>query len=324
MKIISGIRPTGTLHVGNYLGAIKNWLPLQEQEECLFFLADLHALTTGQGENLRDITLMTAAIYLACGLKPGSIFIQSHIHEHAELNWLLSCHVPMGWLSRMTQFKEKAENQEKAMLGLFAYPVLMAADVLLYDGTHVPVGEDQKQHVELIRDIALSVNHRYGNDIFVVPEPMIQKVGARIMSLRNADAKMGKSNTSDYERINLLDTDEMIADKIKKSTTDSYPMPTTIEELDTRKEVKNLLTIHALCAQQTLEQSIQQFAGRGFGTFKKELTDAVIHTVAPIREKALMYQNDETYLIDILKLGQEKAQSKAKETLNRVKDYMKL
>ena len=271
-----------------------------------------------------QITLNTAALYLACGLKPGSIFIQSQVHEHTELSWLLSCHTPMGWLSRMTQFKEKAEHQEKAMLGLFSYPVLMAADVLLYDVTHVPVGEDQKQHVELIRDIALSMNHKYGQDLFVIPEPLIQKMGARIMSLRHADEKMGKSNTSDYERINLLDTNDLIAEKIKKATTDSYPMPLALQELEARQSIKNLLTIYALCAQKTLEESLELFSGQGLGAFKSALTDVVIHTVAPIREKALSYQEDENYLLEILKLGQEKAQKKAQVTLRRVKDFLRL
>lgn len=324
MKIVSGIRPTGVLHLGNYLGAIKNWIPLQEQNECLFFLADLHALTTAQGTDIKKNTYTTAATYLACGIKPGSIFIQSQIHEHAELGWLLSCHTPLGWLNRMTQFKEKAENKEKACLGLYAYPTLMAADVLLYHATHVPVGEDQKQHVELIRDIAISINHKYEKEIFTVPEPIIQKVGARIMSLRDSESKMGKSNTSDFERINLLDSNDLINEKIKKAVSDSFPLPSTLEELEIRKEAKNLLTIFSLITPQTLEQTITQFAGQNFSILKKELGEAMVNIISPIREKIELYLKDISELNQILKQGLDKAHPLAQKTLRKTMEALRL
>lgn len=324
MKMVSGIRPTGQIHLGNYLGAIQQWIPLQEKSECLFFIADLHALTTNQGDDIKTSSYNTAAVYLACGIEPGSIFVQSHVHEHAELGWILSCHTPLGWLHRMTQFKEKGENQDKAALGLLAYPALMAADVLLYDATHVPVGEDQKQHVELIRDIALSMNHHYKSEIFTVPEPLIQKVGARIMSLRDGSAKMGKSNTSDFERINLWDTDDMIVNKIKKATTDAYPMPSILSELDERKEVKNLLTIYSLASQKSLEESIAEFSGQGFAPFKTALADAIVALIAPIRTKMLAFQNDKGELDRILKEGALKAQATASKKMSNVFNSVKL
>ncbi|USO02439.1 MAG: tryptophan--tRNA ligase [Alphaproteobacteria bacterium] len=325
MKIVSGIRPTGVLHIGNYFGAIQNWLTLQGNAECLFFMADLHALTTDQGQDIQKSTYDTAALYLACGIKPGSIFIQSHIQEHTELAWILACHTSMGWLNRMTQFKEKASNKEKANLGLYAYPTLMAADVLLYDATHVPVGEDQKQHVELARDIAISMNSKYKHDIFTVPEPMIQKMGARIMSLRHADQKMGKSNASDYERINLLDSDELIIEKVKKATSDSFPtLPETMNELEDRPAVKNLYTIYAMSMKFTMEQTVKYFEGKNFAFLKKELSDALINVVGPIREKAKTYQEDRASVTKVLEEGREKAQIKASKMVKGIKDILKL
>ena len=325
MKIVSGIRPTGQLHLGNYLGAIRNWIPLQEHHDCLFFIADLHALTTHHGESLYHTSLDTAAIYLACGINPGTIFIQSHIPEHSELSWILSCHTPLGWLNRMTQFKEKsAKNQDTSMLGLLAYPVLMAADVLLYHATHVPVGEDQKQHVELMRDIALSMNHHYKAEIFTIPEPLIQTFGARIMSLRDGTAKMGKSNASDFERINLWDSNDLIRDKIKKATSDPLPLPSHVDELENRKETANLLTIYALSTNISLEDAIAQFSGHGFSSFKKALTEALITLIEPIREKILIYTQDKSALEGLLTKGATHARQKAFQTLMTVKETIKL
>jgi len=325
MKIVSGIRPTGVLHIGNYFGAIQNWLTLQNDAECLFFMADLHALTTDQGQDIRKSTYDTAALYLACGIKPESIFIQSHVKEHAELAWILACHTSMGWLNRMTQFKEKASNKEKANLGLYAYPTLMAADVMLYGATHVPVGEDQKQHVELARDIAISMNSKYKKDIFTVPEPMIQKMGARIMSLRHADQKMGKSNASDYERINLLDSDDLIAEKIKKATSDSIAtLPDTVEALEERKAVKNLYTIYAMAMKFTMAQTVDYFKDKNFAFLKKELTDALISVISPIRDKAKGYQDDTQEVEAILGGGRVKAQHIAHKMLDKVKAIIKV
>jgi len=326
MKIISGIRPTGELHIGNYFGAIQNWLTLQHTEECLFFMADLHALTTEQGQNIQKITYETAALYLACGIKPDSIFIQSHVKEHTELAWILSCHTPIGWLNRMTQFKEKSsKDKDNASLGLYAYPTLMAADILLYDATHVPVGEDQKQHVELTRDIALSMNHKYQDNIFTAPEPMIQKMGARIMSLRHADQKMGKSNASDYERINLLDADDIIIDKIKKATSDSFPtLPDTEVDVNQRQAVKNLYTIYAMAMQFTMEQTITHFAGKNFSFLKKELSDALISVVTPIRNQIKQYRTDTSTLQTLLEKGRDKAWIMASKKMQHVRRIIKI
>lgn len=319
MKVFSGIRPTGVIHLGNYLGAIKNWLNMQKDNDCLFCIVDLHALTTAQGENIKEYCYLTAATYLACGIRPDHIFIQSHVPQHTELSWILSCHTSLGWLNRMTQFKEKSKgNKDKSCLGLYAYPVLMASDILLYGTTHVPVGEDQKQHVELARDIAISMNQFYKKDIFTIPEPLIQKFGARIMSLSDGNTKMGKSNSSDKDRINLTDTNDIIEKKIKKAKTDTEPLPSTPNELETRKEAKNLLTIIATLENSTLEKACQQFSGQNFQTLKKYLIDCITEHLSPIREKINEYLKDKSELDRILKNGAEKAKIKGQDTLKKV------
>src|SRR5207245_5025761 len=267
-RIFSGIQPTGNLHLGNYLGAIRNWVALQHDYDCIFCIVDLHALTQPQNpDELRQATREVTAAYIAAGIDPERciIFNQSTISAHAELAWLLGCLTPLGWLNRMTQFKEKAGKQrENAGLGLYAYPVLMAADILLYKATHVPVGEDQKQHVELARDIAGAFNRRYERDFFPLPEPQIFGEATRVMSLRDGTKKMSKSDSSDYSRLNMTDDADTIRQKIRKAKTDPHPMPSTIAEVETRPEAANLLGIYAALADTTLAAATARFAGRNF------------------------------------------------------------
>src|SRR5271168_1524826 len=279
-RIFSGIQPTGNLHLGNYLGAIRNWVALQHDYECIFCIVDLHALTQPQDpDELRHSTREVTAAYIAAGIDAEHciIFNQSMVSAHAELAWLLSCLTPLGWLNRMTQFKEKAgKDRDMAGLGLYAYPVLMAADVLGYKATHVPVGEDQKQHLELMRDIAGAFNRAYGHDYFPLPEPVIMGEAARIMSLRDGTKKMSKSDESDYSRINLTDDADAIAQKIRKAKTDPNPLPDTKKGFEGRPEAENLVAIFAALADEKEEKIISRFAGQTFSGFKNDLAELAV------------------------------------------------
>src|SRR5271154_6424137 len=276
-RIFSGIQPTGNLHLGNYLGAIRNWVALQGDYDCIFCIVDMHALTLPQDPNeLRGQTREVTAAYIAAGIDPERciIFNQSTVSAHSELAWLLGCLTPLGWLNRMTQFKEKAGKQrDMAGLGLYSYPVLMAADILVYKATHVPVGEDQKQHLELSRDIAGAFNRRYERDFFPLPEPQIFGAATRVMSLRDGTKKMSKSDSSDYSRINMTDDAEAIALKIRRAKTDPLPLPASAAEADARPEADNLLGIFAALADLTRDQAIARFAGANFSDFKRDLAD---------------------------------------------------
>src|SRR3954449_9734580 len=275
-RIFSGIQPTGNLHLGNYLGAIRNWVALQHDYGCIFCIVDLHALTLPQEpDELRQATREVTAAYIAAGVDPERciIFNQSMVAGHAELAWLLGCLTPLGWLNRMTQFKEKAGKQrDNAGLGLYAYPVLMAADILAYKATHVPVGEDQKQHLELARDIAGAFNRQYGREFFPLPEPQIFGAATRVMSLRDGTKKMSKSDASDYSRINMTDDADAIAQKIRKAKTDPEPLPATIAALEARPEADNLVGIYAALSDLSREQALARFGGQNFSTFKEALS----------------------------------------------------
>ena len=319
MRVISGIQPTGEPHLGNYLGAIKRWTELQHEQECLIFLADLHAITVYNDPATLSRTIREAAATLiACGIDPSKtvLFNQARVPAHAEMAWLLNCTARMGWLNRMTQFKEKSgKNRENASVGLYAYPVLQAADILLYQATHVPVGEDQKQHLELTRDIATKFNTDFGVEVFTMPEPLIGKAGARIMSLRDGSAKMSKSDPSDMSRINLTDDSDTIAQKFKKAKTDPEPLPETMDGLDGRAEAKNLVTIFAVLADRTPEDVLAEFAGQGFGAFKPRLADLAVETLRPIRDRFETLRSDPAEIDRILVKGAEKARALSAPTL---------
>ena len=313
-KIFSGVQPTGNLHLGNYLGAIKNFVELQNDKnnECIYCVVDLHSITVKQDpkilkKNIRE----TTATFLASGLNPNNsiIFNQSSVSAHAEVAWILSCVSRMGWLSRMTQFKEKAgKDKEKASVGLYIYPVLMAADILLYDATHVPVGEDQKQHLELCRDIAQKFNNDFNApDFLKAPEPLIQKHFSRIMSLKDGTKKMSKSDPSDLSRINLTDEKDEIVNKIKKAKTDDMSMPSSEENLSKRPEVENLLGIYASISNQSLDDTKKQFSGKNFSEFKENLSQLVVEKINPISNEIKKLLNDGKYLDDILFEGFQKA-----------------
>ena len=313
-KIFSGVQPTGNLHLGNYLGAIKNFVELNNDDanECVFCVVDLHAITVKQDpKELRDNIRKTVATFVACGIDPKKsiIFNQSTVAAHSEAAWLLSCVARMGWLNRMTQFKEKAgKDKEKASLGLYSYPILMAADILLYDTSHVPVGEDQKQHLELCRDIAQKFNNDYGADNFLkVPEPLIQKEFSRIMSLKDGTKKMSKSEPSDLSRINLTDDKDIIINKIKKAKTDPLPLPSSINELNERPEAKNLLGIYSSLTNTTLDKSINEFDGKNFSEFKEKLSQVLVEKINPICLEIKKLTNDKGFLDKILLEGQKKA-----------------
>lgn len=315
------MQPTGNLHLGNYLGAIRNWVGLQKDYECFFMLADLHAITVPQDPlALAKATRETAAAYIACGIDPVkcAIFPQSAVAAHSELAWILSCHTPLGWLNRMTQFKEKAgKHREEAVLGLYSYPVLMAADILVYKATHVPVGEDQKQHLELSRDIAGAFNRYAGKDVFPLPEPVILKQGARVMSLRDGTKKMSKSDESDYSRINLTDDADAIALKIKKAKSD---MVEGMSIGDTRPEATNLLGIYAAMRNISLDAAVAECAGDNFSGFKTKLADAAVAHLAPITAKMRELMSDTAELDRLLKAGAEKAAGVANNVMKEVKD----
>jgi tryptophanyl-tRNA synthetase len=327
-RIFSGVQPTGNLHLGNYLGAIRNWVALQQDYDCIFCIVDLHALTVPQDPaQLKAQTREVTAAYIASGIDPERcvIFNQSAVPGHAELAWLLSCLTPLGWLNRMTQFKEKAGKQrEEAGLGLFAYPVLMAADIILYKATHVPVGEDQKQHLELARDIAGAFNRRYGIEFFPLPEPMIFGAATRVMSLRDGTKKMSKSDTSDYSRINMTDDAETIALKIRKAKTDPQSLPATIAEAETRPEAENLLGIYAALGDLTREQAIARWAGRNFSEFKSELADLSAEVLGKICGEMRRLLADPGYIDGILRRGAERANALARPHLNEVFNIMGL
>jgi tryptophanyl-tRNA synthetase len=310
-RVVSGIQPTGDLHLGNLLGAILRWVRMQDEAECLFFLADLHALTVDiDPAQLHASIREMAAALIASGIDPAKsiLFRQSAIPAHAELAWILQGTARMGWLNRMTQWKDKAgKNKEGSSVGLFTYPVLQAADILLYKATHVPVGEDQKQHVELTRDIALKFNADFEADLFVPPEPLIGSEAARIMSLRDGTSKMSKTDPSDMSRINLTDSDEDIAQKIRKAKTDPDALPDNPLGLDGRSEAKNLVGIYAAVTGESVEQVLARFAGQGFGAFKPALADALVALIAPIRKRLEELRRDSAGLDRILAAGSARA-----------------
>jgi len=328
-KIFSGVQPTGNLHLGNYLGAIKNFVDLNNEikNECIFCVVDLHAITVKQNPSeLKDNILETVATFIASGIDPQKsiIFNQSKVPAHAEGAWILSCIARMGWLNRMTQFKEKAgKDREKASVGLYSYPVLMAADILLYDATHVPVGDDQKQHLELCRDIAQKFNNDFEKENFLqVPEPLIQKHFSRIMSLKDGSKKMSKSEISDFSRINLTDDKDQIINKIKKAKTDPLPMPKTVSELDERLEAKNLIGIYASLTNSNIEKSVESFIGKNFSEFKEKLSEVLVDKIEPISLEIKKLLNDQTYLNNILQVGAEKANSIASKKIQNIKEIV--
>ena len=328
-KIFSGVQPTGNLHLGNYLGAIKNFVTLNNdtENECIFCVVDLHAITVKQdSKELRNNIRETVATFIASGINPKKsiIFNQSQVPAHAEGAWILSCVARMGWLNRMTQFKEKAgKDKEKASIGLYSYPVLMAADILLYDATHVPVGDDQKQHLELCRDIAQKFNNDFEVDNFLqVPEPLIQKEFSRIMSLKDGSKKMSKSELSDLSRINLTDSKDQIINKIKKAKTDPMPMPNGLQELDERPEAKNLLGIYASLTNTTLEKSIENFSGKNFSEFKVSLSEILVNKIEPISIEIKKLLADQKYLDQILLEGVEKANLIASKKIQKIKEIV--
>jgi len=329
MRVVSGIQPTGDLHLGNLLGAILRWVRMQDEAECLFFLADLHALTVDvDPEQLRSSVREMAAALIASGIDPDKsiVFAHSAVPAHAELAWILSCTARIGWLNRMTQFKEKSgKSREGASLGLFAYPVLQAADILLYRATHVPVGDDQKQHIELARDIAIKFNTDFDVELFVPPEPFIGGgSAARIMSLRDGTAKMSKSDPSDMSRINLTDSDELIAQKIRKAKTDPEPLTGDPQLLDGRPEARNLVGIYAAIAGESVEQVLARFAGQGFGAFKPALTEAVVALLTPLRARLEEFRSDPAMLDALLENGAARAAELAAPTLAQAQDAVGL
>ncbi len=328
-RVFSGYRPTGDIHLGNYLGAIRNCVAMQHQmDENLICVVDLHALTTLEDiKNLVGNTRLMAASFIASGidLTRSHIFAQSHVPAHTELSWIFSCITPMGWLNRMTQFKEKAgKHRENACLGLFAYPVLMAADVLIYKATHVPVGEDQKQHVELMRDITGLFNREFNKDVFALPEPIITGPATRIMSLRDGTAKMSKSDASDYSRINMMDDADTLALKIRKAKTDAEALPDTAKSLEFRPEAANLINIYAALANQTPDHVCKMFAGQYFSTFKKDLTDLLIAHVLPIGQEMHRLLQDKGELDQILNRGANHASALAETHMKEIREVVGL
>jgi len=319
MRVVSGIQPTGNLHLGNYLGAIRRWVRMQDEAECFIFLADLHSISeyVAPAERIAHIREMAAAL-IACGVDPErvTLFNQARVPAHAELCWLLNGIARMGWLNRMTQWKDKAgKNREGASVALFDYPVLQAADVLLYQATHVPVGEDQKQHIELIRDIALKFNCDYDVELFTLPEPHIGETAARIMSLREGRVKMSKSDPSDMSRINLGDGADLIAQKIRKAKTDAEPLPDSFDALESRPEARNLVAIYAALTDRSPQSVVDEFAGRGFGAFKPRLSELLIGTLTPIGERLRAFRADPGAVDRVLVAGAERAAAAAAPTL---------
>ena len=328
-KIFSGVQPTGNLHLGNYLGAIKNFVELQNEKEneCIFCVVDLHAITVKQNpKELKKNIRETVATFIACGINPAQsiIFNQSMVSAHSEAAWILSCVSRIGWLNRMTQFKEKAgKDKEKASIGLYSYPVLMAADILLYDATHVPVGNDQKQHLELCRDIAQKFNNDFDViDFLKVPEPLIQKQFSRIMSLKDGIKKMSKSDPSDLSRINLTDDKDQIINKIKKAKTDPLPLPGGINNLTERPEAENLLGIYSSLKNQNLEKSITEFNGKNFSEFKEKLSEVLIERIEPISKEIKKLLEDQKFLDTVLLEGSDKADKIASKKMKEMKELV--
>jgi tryptophanyl-tRNA synthetase len=325
-RIFSGIQPSGNLTLGNYLGAMRNWARLQAEKsyECIFCVVDQHAITVPQNPaELRNSTREVAAGMIASGVDPDDciLFNQSYVPEHAQLAWVFNCVARMGWLNRMTQFKEKAgKDKENATVGLFVYPNLMAADILAYKGTHVPVGDDQKQHLELARDIAQAFNSMFEREIFPLPEPQIFGAATRVMSLRDGTRKMSKSEPSDMSRINMTDEADLIAQKIRKAKTDPEPLPETLDGLTDRAEARNLVGIYAALSDQTPEQVLAEFAGQGFGAFKPKLADLAVSVMGPIGTEMKRLTADTTYMDGILHSGGERARALAKPVIEEVYD----
>ncbi|VEJ45905.1 tryptophan--tRNA ligase [Bartonella vinsonii] len=343
--VFSGVQPSGNLHLGNYLGAIKQWVELQTSYHCLYCVVDMHALTVNPDPlTLTESTRTVTAAFLAAGIDPQKhiIFNQSRVFQHAELAWILNCIARIGWLQRMTQFKDKAgKDREKASLGLFAYPSLMAADILLYRATHVPVGEDQKQHVELTRDIAQKFNNDYADRIadlnfavsmqmgeekrqgfFPMPEALIGETAMRIMSLRDGTKKMSKSDPSDFSRINLTDDSDLIAKKIRKAKTDSAPLPDTLTALEGRPEIDNLLGIYAAFAQVSKEKALLEFSGKQFSLFKTALADLVVHKLAPITKELRRLHKESAYIDSVLHDGAQRAGALAEKNMKKIREIV--
>ncbi|AHX05973.1 tryptophan--tRNA ligase [Ehrlichia chaffeensis str. Liberty] len=324
--VLSGIQPSGGIHLGNYLGSIRNWVSLQSSYKCFFFLADLHTLTSNNynSAELKQNSINTLATYLACGIDPNKsvLFVQSSIHAHAELLWIFSCITSTGQLNRMTQFKEKSRNKvSTACLGLYSYPVLMAADILIYKANIVPVGIDQKQHLELTRDIAMNFNSTYNTQYFQIPEPLIMQESAKIMNLRNGKKKMSKSDSSDYTRINLYDSNDVILKKISKATTDSI-VGFNFSTLDSRPEVKNLVSIYATLLNINIEQACTNIENFSTKQFKEQLTELLIDNIAPIRHKVTEFLEDKEHLHNIIVSGNNKAASIANKHILEIKEII--
>ncbi|HEX4026135.1 MAG TPA: tryptophan--tRNA ligase [Rhizomicrobium sp.] len=325
--VLSGMQPTNTLHLGNYLGALKNWVRLQEEMPCLFCVVDMHAITQdagyGKPDELTQATREVTAAYIAGGVDPrrSPIFNQGQVPEHGELAWILDCVARLGWLDRMTQFKEKSgKHKERASVGLYTYPVLMAADILVYKATHVPVGEDQKQHLELARDIAQKFNNDFGvPDFFPQPEPVITGTGTRVMSLRDGTKKMSKSDESDMSRINLTDDADAIANKIKRAKTDPLPLPASKDELKDRPEAENLINIYAALADQERDAVMREFAGQQFSVFKSRLADLTVAKLSPINDEMRRLLADPAEIDRILRQGAVSARSIATPIMDEVK-----
>ena len=320
--IFSGVQPTGEIHIGNYLGAISQFVSNQEKYKSIFSIVDLHAITVWQDPSeLSKSIKKVLAIFLASGIDPDKniIFNQSRVAEHTQLSWVLSCTARIGWLNRMTQFKDKAgKNKENASIGLYSYPVLMAADILLYSATHVPVGDDQKQHLELARDIAHKFNTDYKKEIFALPVPLMNQSSTRIMSLRDGTKKMSTSDVSEYSRILMTDTNDETATKIKKDKTDSMNMPMDLDEAEKRPEINNLLNIYCACVNRKKDEIISNFSGKEISFFKKSLTEIIITAVEPISTKTKELLNDEKYLDDILIKGAEDARNIAQAKIQEI------
>ena len=325
-RILSGVQPSGDLHLGNYLGAIKNFVALQKEYECFFCVVDLHAITVWQDPQvLANKTREVTAAFIASGIDPvkNNIFVQSQVPQHAQLGWLFNCVARMGWLNRMTQFKDKAgKNSENVSVGLFSYPTLMAADILIYLATHVPVGDDQKQHLELTRDIAQKFNNDFDTDFFPIPEPLILGEATRVMSLRDGSKKMSKSDPSDYSRIMLTDSADNITQKIRKAKTDPKPLPENITELNSRPEAQNLISIFASLQDNSIEKIVSEYAGKEFSIFKKDLADLAASKIEPISSEINKLMGDTSHLDSILKDGKEKAIAVAEPVLEKTKEII--
>ena len=331
-RVFSGVQPSGSLHIGNYLGAISNFVNFQDEYDSIFCIVDLHAITVWQDPNVLNNNIIdVAALYIASGIDPNksTIFVQSHIPAHSELAWILNCISRIGWLNRMTQFKEKAgKNREKVSAGLYVYPNLMASDILLYHANLVPVGDDQKQHLEITRDIAQKFNNDFkdfgGEDFFPLPEPMILPVASRVMSLRDGLKKMSKSDSSEMTRIELLDNNDLIAKKISKAKTDPLPMPEQVSDLKSRPEVSNLINIYSAFSKEEVVAVVNKFGGKPLSEFKKELGDTVINQIEPIREEFIKLKKERKYITDILDKGRSKAKEKSDPILNQIKSIVGL